>query len=155
EDQLHWTPTAEQPHANVAFAPRSPATFQIEPGNFVINQQTTISVNLTERCGFVSSSAAHTAFVGTFAGASASAATQSGTFAMKVQGSTSTASASLRKVSGAEKAAAVATATAALLVGGNTVTVTGSYDSGSKAVTLSGNGYSFTGSIQSGVYSGS
>jgi hypothetical protein len=51
EQQLNWTPSSSQAHANLVFSPVSPATFQIEVSDYIFNQQLSAYVNMTQRCG--------------------------------------------------------------------------------------------------------
>jgi hypothetical protein len=55
QQQLNWTPSATQQHANMRFTPVSPATFQLEVSNYIYNQHLAAYVNMTQRCGVASS----------------------------------------------------------------------------------------------------
>lgn len=161
QQQLNWSPTSTQPYVNMAFSPRSPATFQIEVGDTIFNQRTSTYVNMTQRCGFIPSSGAKTAFSGTLAGPES----QSGTLSVAVQGSVAVASAAplakaqsalAKSQSAMEKTQAIVNATATLYLsgGGGTVTATGTYDTATNAINLAGGGYTFTGTVSGGIYSG-
>src|SRR5262249_546235 len=92
EQQLNWKPTSAQYHATLVFVPQSPATFQLELTHRVMMPQSLTFVNMTERCGFVSSSAAQLAFVGTVAGGKS----QSGTLSVTLQNDVSSAAAPIQ-----------------------------------------------------------
>ena len=161
QQQLNWSPTSNQPYANMAFSPQSPATFQIEVGDYIFNQRTSTYVNMTQRCGFIPSSTAKSAYSGTVAGPEA----QSGTLSVAVQASVAVAAASplakaqsalAKSQSAVEKAQSLASAAATLYLsgGGGIVTATGTYDPATHAITLAGGGYTFTGTVSGGIYSG-
>ena len=52
EQQLKWTPSSSQAHANMVFSPVSPATFQIAVSDYIFNEKFSAYVNMSQRCGF-------------------------------------------------------------------------------------------------------
>jgi hypothetical protein len=153
QQQLNWTPSSTQQHANMSFSPVSPATFQIELGDYIYNQQLQAYVNMSQRCPFTASSPTATSFQGTIAG---NDGVQSGTLAVTVQTTVASTAAPIAQAQSApEKQQATYSASGTLSVsGGGNVTLSGTYDSTTNTVTASGGGYSFTGSIASGAYTG-
>lgn len=101
-------------------------------------------------------SAASTTFQGTIAG---SASSQSGTLAVTVQTQVAAASPSsfrLPFVATLHAQGTSVTATGSLrLIGGSTTSLTGTYDSSSRALNLSGSGFALAGSASGAVITGS
>lgn len=96
-------------------------------------------------------SAATTTFQGTIAGSS----NQSGTLAVTVQGQVASARPSLFGPLVATLHAQSVSASGTLrAIGGSTISLSGTYNSTTKVLELSGGGFSFTGTVSNGVLSG-
>ena len=116
--------------------------------HLVNNIQAGVVTDMSTACTLTASTASTTtAFVGVVSGAN----NQSGTLSVSLQTAVGTsASAKVIKaaVSGGEKQQAVVMATGSfVIVGGSTVTLSGTYDTVSLALNLSGGGYTFTGTL--------
>ncbi len=114
--------------------------------HLVNNIQAGVVTDMSTACTLTASTASTTtAFTGIVAGSN----NQSGTLSVSLMTALGTsASAKVAVSSSAEKQQAVITATGSfVIVGGSTITLTGTYDTVTLALSLAGSGYTFTGSL--------
>lgn len=124
-------------------------------GHQVTNTTLAADFNLTAACAANPAlTAAPVSATTTYEGTIAGSGGQSGTFALTVQAAVS--SASLEVPSSSERPQAVSQVSGNLkITGGATVALAGTYDSITKAVSVTGGGFTFSGSVSSGAYAGS
>lgn len=157
ETALSWTPTSYQYHANIIVTNPSGNTSYELISQAIINQTQGGQLDMSIVCAInpvvPAPATAATTFAGTIAGANG----QSGRLSVTVQTSLAAAVSAplLTAQSTAEKAQAVSQATGTLVTGGSTVSLSGTYDSTTTAISLGGGGYTFTGTIANGILSGS
>jgi hypothetical protein len=164
QTQLGWTATGAQGYANLIFTPQTAISGVTLPpvivGHFIFNEAFQAFVNMSESCavnpGDASTGSTAATAATTYAGTISGVNGVSGTLTVNIPTSASTASASLAERSqSVEKAQATVTATGTLVINGTTTTLTGTYDTTTEAVTLTGGGYNFGGDVSSGAFSGS
>lgn len=139
---------------NIIVTDPSASTLGAVLGHQVTNAALSADFNLTTVCAANPSltsppvAAASTTFQGTIAGVGG----QSGTFTVTVQGAVS---ASTLPASTTERAQALSQATGSLIVSGAAaVALSGTYDSATRAIAVSGGGFALSGSVASGAYAG-
>jgi hypothetical protein len=168
ETQLNWTPTGTQGYANLIITPGTAISGVTLPpvtvGHFIYNQNFQAFVNMSDTCavnpGSASTGNSATAAKTTYAGTIAAVGGGSGTLTVNIPTSSSTASAPVTTATMtgkvlAERTQATVTATGTLVIGSTTTSLTGTYDTVTKAVSLGGGGYNFSGNVSSGSFDGS
>jgi hypothetical protein len=158
EAQLNWTPTGSQGYANLIFTPKTAiAGVTLPPvtvGHFIFNQAFQAYVNMSDSCavnaGSASTGSAATAATTTYAGTIASSGDFSGTLTVNIPTSAISASAATTATA-VERSKSLVNVTAKLVIFGTneTIPLTGTYETTTRAITLVGGGYTFTGTVNS------
>jgi hypothetical protein len=156
EQQLHWTPTSSQLHANFSIAPVGTSAFTAVLGSTIFNQQFSAYVSMSEICAINARSittatggTASAKFEGTIAGSG-----QTGTVSVNVLATSASAPAGVERTA-VERPRAVSQATGTFkAAGASDVALSGTYDAASGSLTLAGGGLSLAGTASGETLSG-
>jgi hypothetical protein len=154
ETAIGWSPTSSQVNANVIVSDTSGAAANVLVSQAIINPTLVGPINMATACAINNPNTTTASTTTTFAGTLAGKNGQTGTLSVTVQ-TTSIASASTLVQSGVEKVQSVAQSSGVLVTGGATINLTGSYDSSTAGLTMTGGGYAFSGAVSGGAFSGS
>ena len=155
QNNFGWTPQSSELWANLFITDTSGAAPQATAIHVINNNTLGGSFAMTTACALnapVSTSLSATTTT-TFDGAIGGANGQTGTFSVTVQasGSSSATPETMQSVKATvEKPQAALTATGTLRIGNTTTTLTGTYDTATRKLVITGGGYTFTGGVISG-----
>lgn len=153
QNAVGWTPGATELWAHVVITDVSGGAPQVLASTLINNTALQGTIGLTTACAINTPITTTLTSATTFDGSIANG-TQTGTFSVTVQasGTSSSAFEDLKSTKAIiEKPQASLTASGTLLIGGNTIALTGTYDSVTRKLTLNGGSYNFIGAIMGGV----
>ena len=153
QNSTSWSPSTDELWAHVVITDSNGGAPQVLASTLINNTALQGNIGLTTACAINAPISTAISATTTFDGSIASGS-QTGTFSVTVQGSGTSSSASedvkATKAS-IEKPQVNLTAAGTLLIGGNTITLTGTYDSVTRKLLLNGGSYSFIGAIMGAV----
>ena len=155
QEDINWVPNAGQPQANIIVSNPNGVTPTITVSHVIRNTVLGGDINMSQACAVGKPSSGASIYKGTIAGVGG----QSGTIAATLQSATATAKVASASTTAStktilEKTRALSPTSGTLLLGGNPVVLSGTTDTSTNAVNLSGSGYTFTGTVSGGIYSG-